>query len=105
MALTLKEAIQLLESGDWLKHLRFITADINKRVGGKVVEFNKCRIARHQDTPKSTSSTPAPGRYASRITRDPQHSTHFTRNIELANREIRKVHPIIITHINHQSIL
>jgi len=52
MALTLKEAIQLLESGDWLKHLRFITADINKRVGGKVVEFNKCRIARHQDHTK-----------------------------------------------------
>jgi hypothetical protein len=98
----LKETLQLINSGDWVA-LRFITADVLKGTGGKVMEFAKCRIApnrqpnsKKQDNVKTTGDLKR---------KDHNHHLHFTLNMELPNHMLRKVHPILITHINNQQIL
>lgn len=100
MAIELKEAINIMESGDWFS-IRFITADVLKGSGGKVIELAKARIARNRSRRKATRQAAADNR----ISKDPNHNLHFTRNLELQNRQIRKVHPILITHINNHPVL
>lgn len=92
----------MIEGGAWLS-LRFITADLKLGTGGKVIEFAKCRIARNRNPVlakvKSELNNPdAPGK-------NPDHNLHFTRNMQLPNNQIRKVHPILITHVNQEEVL
>lgn len=96
----LKQCISIIESGTWFS-IRFITADVHKGTGGKVLEIPKARIARRflHSLPNHARSEDA------EKMRDPNHSLHFTRNIELPNKQIRKVHPFLITHINHEPVL
>lgn len=98
--LTMQEALQILEGGDWVS-LRFITADVLKGTGGKVLELAKCRIARRHNKTAAATKTTATNNQS----RNPNHSLHFTRNVELPNKQLRKVHPILITHINNQPIV
>lgn len=100
MALELREAIAIMESGEWFS-CRFITADVNKGTGGKVIELAKARILRGELKKK----TSVPGKHAADDSRDARHSFNVTRNLELQNKQIRKVHPILITHINNQPVL
>jgi len=93
--LDLKRAIDIVRGGDWL-HLRYITADVAKAKGGTVIEYIKCRSSR-KDKP-TLSNAISKGK--------PQnHSDHFTINVELPNGHLRKVHLILITHINQTPIL
>lgn len=103
MALDLKEVVSIIHSGEWCS-LRFITANVKKGTGGKVIDLQKCRIARrqpaHDDAEhKSSSITPATKQ------RDPNHNLHFTRNVELPNKRIITIHPILILRINNQAVL
>ena len=105
MAIDLNEAVSILEGSDWVS-LRFITADVQKGTGGQVIELLKCRIARNRQAivakakdGKRISESPKGE------TKDPNHRYHFTRNVELANKRIVKVHPPLITHINNTPIL
>src|ERR1043165_7573578 len=105
MALNLKEALEELHSGEWLS-LRCFTADVLKGTGGKVIEFVKCRILRSHPVnvpgaKESVATMAAPDGEG----KDPRHNIHFTRNVELQNRQIRKVHPILIQQINNQTVL
>ena len=100
MAITLKEVIKIIEAGDWL-NIKFITADVKKGTGGKVITIPKCRLCKLRLTSlaiKETGSLPSPVRL-------PNHNLHFTRNLELPNKQIRKVHPILIFSINNQPVL
>lgn len=100
MAIDLKDVLTTIQTGAWVS-LRFFTADVLKGQGGKVIELAKCRIARRglmlQDNSLRTKLTG--------ITRDPLHNLHFTINVELPNKQLRKIHPILITHLNNQTIL
>lgn len=96
--MNLKRAIEIIEGGAWCS-LRFITADVKKGTGGKVIEMAKCRIARNRT---STSGTEFK---KSGATRDAAHSFHFTRNMALPNNQIRTVHPILITHLNQEEVI
>ena len=98
MAVNLKEAVDIIQAGDWCA-LTFITADVKKGTGGKVIDIAKCRIARRRQT-----ETSRPGVILIQ-SKDPNHNFHFTRNMELPNKMIRKVHPILITHINNQPVI
>ncbi len=105
MAVTLKEAIEFLESSQWIS-LRFITADVNKGTGGKVLEFTKCRIARgYNDKSQPLPQLGYSVQGEEGVRRNPNHSYNFTRNIELPNKQLRKVHPLLITHINSQAVI
>ena len=100
MALTLIEALAILESGEWCA-LRLFTANVGKGSGGKVLDLAKCRIARRHGS--NLDSKPAASLPEKK--REPNHNLNFTRNVEMQNRDIITVHPILITHINSQALL
>lgn len=95
--MNLKRAIEILDGGGWCA-IRFITADVHKGSGGKVLEFAKARICRNRANSTFIKATPE-------FAINPNHNFHFTRNIELPNKQIRKVHPILITHINQEEVV
>lgn len=101
MAIDLKECIDIVESGEWCS-MEVFTANINKGSGGKLLIIDKARIARNQNTPElSAKASKALGKKV----RDPQHSPNFTRNIELKNKSIITIHPILIHQINNHYVL
>ncbi len=101
-SINLKEALAILESYQWVS-LRFITADVKKGVGGQVIEIPKCRICRQlPQEQKAATDEPVT---KSTSAKQANHNLNFTRNIELPNRKIRCVHPVLITHINQISVL
>jgi hypothetical protein len=100
MAITLKEALAILESNAWCS-LRFITANLAKGSGGEVRELARCRITQRKPSP-SASATTAPRNKKSKAA---NHHQHFTRNVETQANQIIKVHPPLITHINNTAVL
>lgn len=97
MAVTLKEAVATLESGNWVS-LRLFQANIAKNSGGKVLELLRCKIARRQ--PGETGSKSASGH-----SKNPEQRLHFTRNVQLQNGDIITIHPILIQSINNGAVL
>lgn len=97
--MNLKRAIEILEGGAWCS-IRFITADVKKGSGGKVLELAKARICRNRMEAGFTYPKASP-----EFAINPNHNFHFTRNIELPNKQIRKVHPLLITHINQKEVI
>jgi hypothetical protein len=106
MAIDLKECINIIERGEWFGPLRFMTADVKKGSGGRVVEIHKARIARkHHPIGSAISNDNDHSPVVNSASKNPNHNANFTRNIELPNKQIRKVHPILITHINNQPVV
>lgn len=102
MAIDLSQCKSILESGDWVS-LSFITADVKRGNGGTVIELKRCRIARNRRPP---SPTPIQGTWAGDGgSRNPNHNYHFTRNLELPNKQIVKVHPLLIFQINNHQVI
>lgn len=102
MALDLKQALQIIHRGEWVHNLRFITANVLKGVGGQVIELPKARITRRNaQSPKPIQNETE---LANSLKR-PRHHEHFTINMELPNGKIRKIHPILITHMNNQELV
>ena len=101
MQISLKQCLKLLESGDWV-NIRYITADIIRKTGGKVIELSQCKILKKKQVNVEVAAVYS---YSSNVPRNPMHNEHFTRNVELPNGMIRKVHPILITHINGNEVV
>lgn len=105
MAYDLKEALEIIKGGDWLQ-LTCITADILKGTGGRVVDYPKVRFAKNRQPSVATAITQfAATQENEKVKRNPNHHFHFTINLELPNKQVRKVHPILITHVNNQAVL
>ena len=100
MAIDLKEALVILKSGEWLS-LRCLTADLVKEDGGKLIKYEECRIARKKGLNESKAATTG----ITDTERPANHNANFTLNLELKNGQIRKIHPILITHINNLQVL
>ena len=96
----LKEAIAIIEKGDWLS-LRVLTGDVKTGKGGSVIDFLKIRIAKNRATGQKNVKISS----ESRNRKNPHHSANFTLNMELENRHIRKIHPPLITHINGKEVI
>ena len=92
---TLKEIIDTIKTGAWCS-IRFIKADLDKGKGGEIVEIPKCRIARL----RSDEPAAAVERKSSSDFKPANHNQNFTINIQLPNKQIRKIHPVLITHLN-----
>jgi hypothetical protein len=97
MAISIKECIHIIECGEWC-NLRLITADVKKGTGGKLLEIRRARIARKNQPSAATV-------IMRRDAKPANHSENFTRNIELPNKRIITIHPILITHINQEPVL
>lgn len=104
MAIDLKEAVSILEGGDWCE-ITFITANVKKGTGGKVIVLDKCRIARGSANVQTTTAKKTAVRDPNQIDRNPNHNLHFTRNVQLMNKDIISIHPLLITHINKHTLL
>jgi hypothetical protein len=102
MPLTLKDAMVILESGEWCA-MRIITANTAKKTGGEVREFAKVKMCKHQPQPASAQVTAAAA--PRRNEKAPNHHQNFTRNVETQAGDIIKIHPILITHLNNQQVV
>ena len=98
-AMELKEALTLIDTGKWFS-VRCITADVQKGTGGSVLEIPKVRLSWKFSKESQTNTMPTLYKK-----RQPRHHVHFTKNLELPNGLIRKIHPVLITHINDVAIL
>lgn len=92
----LRQIMAILKSGEWVTDLRFIKADVAKNTGGTLVEIPKCRLARRQTNDMDNFLEKKTD-----INRPAQHNANFTVNVVMPNKEIRKLHPILITHLNN----
>jgi hypothetical protein len=97
---SLKEALEILEGEQWVK-LSCLTADLVKNTGGKVVHYLAARIARRKTLEQSGAATVG----SSDMKRPANHNLNFTRNIELKNGQIRKIHPILIFSIENMKVV
>lgn len=98
----LKEALEIIRSGQWIKSLTCFTANLAKGTGGQLLELKNVRICRRRTLEES--GIPTIGN--TDIVRNPNHNYNFTVNLEVkGNKEIRKIHPILITQINGQQVL
>lgn len=104
MAYELKEALEIIKGGDWLQ-IRCITADLLKGTGGKVIDYPKVRFAKNRNPVAGSAAAMVASQQNEKVKRNPNHHFHFTINLELPNKQVRKVHPILITHVNHQAVL
>ncbi|MFC4261922.1 hypothetical protein ACFOWM_03465 [Ferruginibacter yonginensis] len=96
---TLKEALAVLESGNWC-NIRCITADVKSGTGGQLLELPKVRLCR-----KYANVKPSHEKVSNPFSVRPRHHDHFTRNVEMPNKQIRKIHPPLITHINGVAVI
>ena len=104
MAIDLQQCIGILEGGDWCS-ISFVTADVKRGNGGMVIELKRCRIARNRK-PNTNTSNEVKGIGIGNVgNRNPNHSYHFTRNVELPNKQLVKVHPLLIFSINNQQVI
>lgn len=93
---SIKEAVQIIRSGNWL-HIRYVTADILKGTGGTVKELPRCRITRASIADINKIESEAKNTTMPKLQ---NHHSNFTVNVELPNKMIRKLHIVLITHIN-----
>ncbi|HRN79973.1 MAG TPA: hypothetical protein PKY29_04440 [Ferruginibacter sp.] len=98
--ITLKEAIAELESGKWMP-VRFITADVRNASGGKVIELPKARM----ETPRNAGNRSPQEKLNDTSKKSPNHHQWFTVNLVLPNRQIRKAHLPLITHVNNHTVI
>ena len=101
MPIDLKQVLAIVEGGKWFT-CRFITADQTKKTGGEVITLKKCRLAQRQ---RLAVNAMVPAAAAQRNHSDPLHHYHFTRNLELENGQMRKVHPLLIVELNGQPVI
>ena len=101
MPIDLKEALSIIKSGDWIKSIRCITANLGNNTGGQVLELKHCRIARRQTMEQHGTDTTG----ITDIKKDARHNFHFTLNLEMKNKQIRKIHPILIYEIDKQRVI
>lgn len=97
----LKQALEILKSGKWISNLKCFTADVNKKTGGKILILKQCRIARE----KTLVRRNAPITSDSGKRKSANHNENFTLNVELKNKQLRKIHPLLIFELNNLQVI
>lgn len=104
----LRQVLQIIHSGEWFE-CSVVNANVDKQSGGTIAHLKRCRIARRQSADfiqaqAEFQQLPAELRQSS-PGRNPLHSLHFTRNLELPGRQYYKVHPLFIFRINGKTVV
>ncbi|PKK35547.1 hypothetical protein BWI96_16745 [Siphonobacter sp. SORGH_AS_0500] len=108
--LSLKQVIHLMEQLSARKQgfvLTFVTADKQRpEDAGRVIELQNAILSKHDRLlPKEIHQEIRRDEHRE-FRKNPAHDVNGTINIHiLGNREIRKVHPWLITHFNGQEVL
>lgn len=98
--ITIKELLAVMESGQAFR-MTYVQADRRRGTGGKMVDVKDAVLSQHA-VPSGKKLTQAAIQKASK---SPNHSEHFTRNIVLLNRDVVKVHILLITSFNGKRVL
>jgi len=96
----LKEALDILDSGEWVS-LGYVCADKRRNSYGDIIRIPKCRLLKAGPSAANSERTSEIIRYS----RNPNHDEHATRNLQLAGGAIRKVHIRLIFYIKDTKIL
>lgn len=99
--LTISEALTRLEDGNW-HEVAFVTADINKNEGGKIVRIPKCKIIAHNNLRKSDEGLVTLNAHARK---SQNHHVNATRNLTLENNMMRKMHIYLLFSIDKMAVL
>lgn len=98
-SLTLTEALNLLENGAW-HSVAYVTADRNKKEGGRIVRIPECKIIPHHNNDFAGKTVISPD-----ASKKQKHYKHATRNLTLRNGLTRKAHIHLLFSINNYRIL
>ena len=101
MSMDIKMCINVLERGEWCS-MEVIQANINKGDGGKLLVLARCRIARKQFSPVSSTISK---KTSIGNNKNPNHGLNFTRNIELPGNQVITIHPALIHKINKEFVV
>jgi len=98
--ITIKEMLEYMDSGRPFD-LSYVTADRRRGTGGQLLSATRARKTgtAARDGQKLTASV------VSAAARNPQHAEHFTRNIVLRDRTVKKIHPDLVTKFNGRVVL
>ncbi len=96
---SIKQALEILENGHF-HEVAYVSANRNKNEGGKVVRINECRINPNSEHNKTNTYVNAFPTVAFERKQHTNHKEYATRNLMLANGEIRKMHIHLLFSIN-----
>ena len=92
--------LDLLNDGKW-HSVAYITADANKRQGGRIQRIKECRIVTKNDPGIPSTRT----RLSKSRKKSAHHALHATRNLTLRNNLIRKAHIYTIFQIDNTPVI
>lgn len=100
--LDLKDALDLLDTGQWVS-IAYVSYDEKRGTAGNIIRLKRCRLLTGE---ASNTSPRAAGTQSVPIGRkNPNHYDHATRNVKLANGQLRKFHIRLLFAINNKKIL
>lgn len=108
--ITLKEALSIIDRVD--EHGRAIPFDIafrslnkNSSTGGKLYEYKQ--VVKHRSTKKALTKQDllADVLRPAKAEKNPNHFLNRTRNLQLQNKEIKKIHIRLIISINSNKVI
>lgn len=98
----LVEALEFIETAQEPFTLRFVTVDRKRKTGGKVREWEGCRLSGRQKR-RGTTAVGISGEQASNM---PAHYANGTRNVVVGNgSQRRKVHIWLLLALNGKKIV
>jgi hypothetical protein len=99
----LTEVLRQMEEGEERFTIRFVTADKNRKTGGKIAEWHNCQLSRRR---VSVGQRPARVPVADSTSRMPAHYQNATRNIVQGNSsQVRKVHIWLLLEFNGRKVV
>ena len=107
--ISLKNAVAIIDmvdaSGNAIPFdLTFRTYQKFSKTGGKLLRYNQVKKLRSKKSTPSESSMLVAVQSPTGVKRKPRHYENRTRNLELQNGEIKKIHIRLITSINEKKI-
>ena len=100
--ITLKDAIELIDSGQYFD-IRFITCNIQKGIGGQ--QYDLKRVCKYKNMSHSQQKAIEVAQAKTKNSKNPNHYDNSTRNLKLENGELVKVHIRLIRMINGKTVL
>jgi hypothetical protein len=100
-SITLQEVLDFMDTGDSFS-IAFVTDDEKRGTGGEWIEVKN--TFKHEWVSKTERAKLDKAQPQQEVRRNPNHYEHSTRNISLANGEIRKVNIRLIRRFNGKTV-
>jgi hypothetical protein len=99
----LEEVLKAMETGESFS-IRFVTCDVNRKVGGKILEWENCRLSKLLHERRGGQSPAVAAEKVPGL--KPSHYENNTRNLVLGrSTQVRKIHIWLILAFNGQKVV